>query len=134
MRSLVFLLFALAALTLALSPSSWFKGPWVPASAVPVVQFLSVLPSLHILAYGSLVVLGTWVWGRLWPVVLGVFLFSVAVEAVQTQLPWRTGALQDVVLNMWAVLLGAVVVLVFRAAVWLVSGIWRRFAGWWFAG
>jgi hypothetical protein len=129
MRSVFFFGLALAALTIALSPPGWFQGGWIPAPLTPGVQWINVSFNLHIAAYGSLVVFGTWVWGRLWPVVLGVFLFSVAVEAVQTQLPWRTGALQDVVLNMWAVLLGAVVVLVFRAAVWLVSGIWRRFAG-----
>lgn len=129
MRSAVFVLFALAALAVALSPPSWFQGPWIPAWFAPVVQFLSVLPNPHVAAYGSLVVLGAWVWGRLLPVVVGVFLFSVAVEVVQTQLPWRTGALQDVVVNFWAVLLGAAVVLVLRAMVGLVAGIWRRVRG-----
>jgi glycopeptide antibiotics resistance protein len=61
-----------------------------------------------------LVVIGAWVWGRLVPAVLGVFLFSLGIEGVQALVPWREGALADVFLNVAAVFLGAVVVLLVR--------------------
>jgi VanZ family protein len=88
---------ALVALTLSLLPNHLSPGAFLPHVVV------------HLVGFGGLVVVATWVWQR--PVFAGgaVFALSVAIEVLQTLVPWRQGTLRDVAVNAVAVAAGVVV-------------------------
>lgn len=114
MRSVILVLFALLGVAAALAPGSFLFGILIPPEFLRLVGYENLLLWAHLGAYGGLVVLGVWAGGRLLPVALGVFLFSVVIEGAQALTPWREGALDDVLLNLGAVLLGVGMVLLAR--------------------
>lgn len=116
MRRLILVLGALLGVAAALLPGSFLFGTLIPPGFLRLVGYENLLLLAHLGAYGGLVVLGVWAGGRLLPVAAGVFLFSVAVEGAQALTPWREGALDDVLLNLGAVLLGVGVVVLARWA------------------
>jgi len=87
----------LVALTLSLLPNHLSPGAFLPHVVV------------HLVGFGGLVVVATWVWQR--PVLAGgaVFALSVAIEVLQALVPWRQGSLRDVAINAVAVTAGVVV-------------------------
>lgn len=116
MRRVILVLGALLGVAAALLPGSFLFGTLIPPGFLRLVGYENLLLLAHLGAYGGLVVLGVWAGGRLLPVALGAFLFSVAVEGAQALTPWREGALDDVLLNLGAVLLGIGVVVLARSA------------------
>jgi hypothetical protein len=114
MRVFLLVLLVLLGSAAALLPGSFIFGRLIPPEFLRLVGYENLLLIAHLGVYGGLVVIGAWVWGRLVPAVLGVFLFSLGIEGVQALVPWREGALADVFLNVAAVFLGAVVVLLVR--------------------
>jgi VanZ family protein len=114
MRVLILVLFLLMSAVAALLPGSFIFGTLIPREFLHLVGYENLLLIAHLGAYGGLVVIAAWVWGRLVPAAAGVFLFSVAIAGLQTLIPWREGGLRDVLLNLGAVLLGVLAVLLIR--------------------
>jgi hypothetical protein len=114
MRIVILIAFVLLAAAVALLPGHIVRAIFLPIELRRLVGYDNLLLLGHLAAYGGLVVLGVWIWGRLLPVALAAFSFSAAMEAGQALLPWRDGTLGDVLLNLGAVLLGVAVVLLFR--------------------
>jgi VanZ family protein len=114
MRVLILVLFLLLSAVAALLPGSFIFGTLIPREFLHLVGYENLLLIAHLGAYGGLVVIAAWVWGRLVPAALAVFLFSLGIEGVQALIPWREGGLRDVLLNLAAVLLGILAVLLIR--------------------
>ncbi len=55
--------------------------------------------ALHTVTYGGLMVLYALAFRRLWPGAAGLFVYSSLIEVLQTLVPGRQGALDDVVAN-----------------------------------
>lgn len=114
MRVFILVILVLLSGAAALLPGSFIFGTLIPREFLHLVGYENLLLIAHLGAYGGLVVIAAWVWGRLVPAAAGVFLFSLAIEGVQTLIPWREGGLRDVFLNLAAVLLGVLAVLLIR--------------------
>lgn len=110
------LLMCLCGLTvfLAVAPGSY--SPLVPLVTdwVPGFDHRYAVILAHLFGFAALVVIVTWLWGRLLPAALAVLVFSGVLEAVQTQIAWREGSWLDVGWNAVAVFLGVLVVVVVR--------------------
>lgn len=113
-RGLFFALLVIAGLFFALAPGT--LSPLAPLADdwVSSLDHRLLVILAHLLGYAGLVMMLTWVWGRLLPAAVVVFLFSIAVESAQALLPWREGSLGDVALNFAAVWFGAALAALLR--------------------
>jgi hypothetical protein len=94
---------------LAVAPGSYSPLAPLVNDWVPWIDHRYAVILAHLVGFGGLVVLVTWLWGRLLPAALAVFAFSAVLEALQTQIAWRNGSWSDLGLNAVAVLLGVLV-------------------------
>lgn len=102
-------------------PQGWFLL-WLLAIAAVVVLCLLPLPPIgapdlpadklgHVLGYAALAAYAGVLFTRagLARAVLALFAVGIAVEALQTLLPWRSGELLDILANTLGLVLGATV-------------------------
>ena len=99
---------------LALAPGSFSPLAPLVDDWIPSLDHRHVVVAAHLLGFSAFVVIVSWVWGRVVPAALAVFLFSALLELAQTQVAWREGSWSDLGVNAIAVLLGVLVVLVLR--------------------
>lgn len=95
---------------LALAPGAY--SPLAPLADdwVPVLDHRHLVVAAHLVGYASLVVLVYWVTRHLALAVVGVLLFSTALELLQAWLPWRECSWADIQINLLAVALGWLVI------------------------
>ena len=115
-KPLLILVAVLAGTTavLALAPGSFSPLAPLVDDWIPSLDHRHVVVAAHLLGFSAFVVIVSWVWGRVVPAALAVFLFSALLELAQTQVAWREGSWSDLGVNAIAVLLGVLVVLVLR--------------------
>ncbi len=115
-RPLSILIAVLAGATavLALAPGSFSPLAPLVDDWIPSLDHRHVVVVAHLLGFSALVVIVTGVWGRVVSAAVAVFLFSALLELAQTQVAWREGSWSDLSVNAVAVLVGVLVVWVFR--------------------
>ncbi len=104
---------------LAVAPGSW--SPLAPLADdwIPSLDHRHVVVMAHLVGFAALVMVLTWISGRLLWSAIAVFLFSASLEVVQSRIAWRNASWEDLGLNVVAVVLGVGAVWAFR---WLREG------------
>jgi hypothetical protein len=106
---------------LAVAPGSYSPLAPLVNDWAPWIDHRDAVILAHLVGFGGLVIMVTWLWGRLLPAALAVFAFSAVLEAVQTRIAWRDGSWSDLGLNAVAILLGILVAWALRRVGWMRS-------------